>query len=133
MAAAGDIAGIAACPPVLAKTRQFQSGTAPALPLETPKEVAVRSLEERLAVSERRIEEQRVRTDDVREAVRAVEARIDRLEFRLDQRFAGIDQRFLGIETRLDSMTRMMWALLIAVVTSAVATLGGIVTAVMQN
>jgi hypothetical protein len=85
-----------------------------------------------LAVSERRIEEQRVRTDDVREAVRAVEVRIDRLETRLDQRFAGIDQRFLGIETRLDSMNRMMWGLLIAVLTSAVATLGGIVTAVIR-
>jgi hypothetical protein len=115
------------------KTRQFLSGMVPALPSRKPKEVAVRLLEDRLAVSERRIEEQRVRTDDVREAVRAVEARIDRLELRLDQRFAGVDQRFLGIETRLDSMTRMLWALLIAVVTTALATLGGIITAVMRN
>lgn len=123
---------------------------------------------ERFAVIENRIEEQHMQLDDVRDAVRSLEARVDRFEARMDerfstmdqrfsnmdqrfsameqrfstidqrfsaidQRFVGVDQRFVGIETRLDTMNKMMWALLIGIATSVIATLGGIIAALVRS
>ena len=73
-----------------------------------------------------------MRIDDLRDAVRSLEARMDQRFAAMDQRFAAIDQRFLGLEVRLDSMTKLMWGVLITVVTCTMATIGGIIASVVR-
>ncbi len=105
------------------------------------------TIDERVANLEGRTEEQAMRIDDVRAAVASLEARMDRrfeqLEQRLDQRFAAIDQRFtaidqrfalidqrfLAIDGRLDGMSKLLWALLIAIIGG----MGGVIAAILQR
>lgn len=81
-----------------------------------------------------------MRIDDVREAVASLEERIDRrlehFEQRMDQRFAAIDQRFalidqrfLAIDDRLGGMSKLLWALLIAIIGG----MGGVIAAILQR
>ena len=77
------------------------------------------AVDERVAVVEARVEEQRMRTDDIRDAVHRLEDRMDR--------------RFAGIEARLDTLNRMFWGLLVAVATSAAATIASLVAALIRR
>jgi hypothetical protein len=74
-----------------------------------------------------------MRIDDVREAVASLEARMDRrlehLEQRMEQRFTLIDQRFLAIDGRLDGMSKLLWALLVAIIGG----MGGVIAAILQR
>lgn len=98
------------------------------------------TIDERVANLEGRTEEQAMRIDDVREAVVSLEARLDRrfgqLEQRLDQRFTAIDQRFalidqrfLTIDDRMAGMSKLLWALLIAIIGG----MGGVIAAILQR
>ena len=76
-----------------------------------------------------------MRIDDVRAAVRSLEERMDRRFDQLEQRFAAIDQRFtlvdqhfLGIDARLDKMTNLLVALLVAVIGG----MGGVIAAILK-
>jgi hypothetical protein len=103
----------------------------------------VADIDERVAWMEGKLEEQTMRIDDVRGAVRSLEEqmnrRFDQLEQRftaidqrftlVDQRFALVDQRFVGIDGRLDKMTNLHVALLIAVI----AGLGGVIAAILKS
>jgi uncharacterized coiled-coil protein SlyX len=100
----------------------------------------VDNLDERVALLEGRIAEQSMRIDDVREAVASLETRIDQRFAGIDQRFAAIDQRFatldqrfVGLDGRLDQMNKLLWGVLVMVATGAVATVAGIVAALIQK
>ena len=93
-------------------------------------------IDDRVAWMEGRLEEQTMRIDDVRAAVRSLEERMDRRFDQLEQRFAAIDQRFtlvdqrfLGIDARLDKMTNLLVALLVAVIGG----MGGVIAAILKT
>ena len=86
------------------------------------------TIDERVSWMEGKLEEQTMRIDDVRAAVRSLEERMDRRFDQIDSRFAVIDHRFLGIDTRLDKITNLLLALLIAVIGG----LGGVIAAIVK-
>jgi hypothetical protein len=53
---------------------------------------------------EGKLEEQTMRIDDVRAAVRSLEERTDRRFDQIDSRFVLVDQRFLGIDARFERL-----------------------------
>ena len=103
-------------------------------------------LTERVLLVETMIEEHGRKIDDLRTAVGNLEQRMDgrfqrfeelldrrfdQLEMRftaIDQRFTAVDQRFLGIDARLDKMTNLLVALLIAVIGG----MGGVIAAILK-
>ena len=73
-------------------------------------------LGERVAWVEGRVEEQTMRIDDVRDAIRSLEERMDR-------RFSGVDGRFDSLDRKIDS--HFKW--LVGVVVAAFGTVAGLI------
>jgi hypothetical protein len=78
---------------------------------------------------EGKLEEQTMRIDDVRAAVRSLEERMEHRFNQIDSRFTLVDKRFLGIDARLDKMTNLLVALLVAVIGG----MGGVIAAILQR
>jgi hypothetical protein len=82
-----------------------------------------------VVIGSEKLEEQTMRIDDARAAVRSLEERMDHRFDQIDSRFVLIDQRFLGIDSRLDKMTHLLVALLVAVIGG----MGGVIAAILQG
>jgi hypothetical protein len=89
----------------------------------------VATIDERVSWMEGKLEEQTMRIDDVRAAVRSLEERMEHRFNQIDSRFTLVDQRFLGIDARLDKMTNLLVALLVAVIGG----MGGVIAAILQR
>ena len=87
------------------------------------------TIDERVSWMEGKLEEQTMRIDDVRAAVRSLEERMEHRFNQIDSRFTLVDQRFLGIDARLDKMTNLLVALLVAVIGG----MGGVIAAILQR
>jgi hypothetical protein len=94
---------------------------------------AVTGFEERMERRFQRFEEQLDRRFDHFELrFTAIDRRFTLIDQRftlIDQRFAAVDQRFLGIDARLDKMTNLLVALLVAVIGG----MGGVIAAILQG
>ena len=93
---------------------------------------AVGSLEQRMDGRFQRFEELLDRRFDQLEIrFTAIDQRFTLIDQRfalIDQRFTGVDQRFLGIDARLDKMTNLLVALLVAVIGG----MGGVIAAILK-
>ena len=64
--------------------------------------MAVKTVEERLTVVERKVAENANRIDGLREAIAELGNRMDHRFEVMEQRFAAMEQRFAGMEQRFD-------------------------------
>lgn len=94
---------------------------------------AVRSLEDRMDRRFQRLEEQLdLRFTAMDQRFTMIDQRFTLIDHRftaVDQRFASVDQRFLGIDARLDRMTNLLVALLVAVIGG----MGGVIAAILKT
>ena len=80
-------------------------------------------LGERIAWVEGRLEEQTMRVDDVRDAIKGLDERIDRRFESVDRRFDNVDRRIDSLERKLDS--HFKW--LVGVVVAAFGTVASLI------
>jgi len=83
----------------------------------------VAELGERIAWVEGRLEEQTMRVDDVRDAIKGLDERIDRRFESVDRRFDNVDRRIDSLERKLDS--HFKW--LVGVVVAAFGTVASLI------
>lgn len=87
-------------------------------------------LGERVAWVEGKVEEQTMRLDDVRDAIKSLDERMDRRFGSVDRRFESIDRRFENIDRRFDSLDRKVdshFRWLMGVVVAGFGTVAGLI------
>lgn len=86
-------------------------------------ERTVSELGERVARIEGTVEEQIMRIDDVRDAIKGLDERMDRRFEGVDRRFENVDRRFDSLERKIDS--HFKW--LVGVVVAAFGTVASLI------
>ena len=77
-------------------------------------ERTVAELGERVAWVEGKVEEQTMRLDDVRDAIKSLDERMDRRFGSVDRRFESIDRRFDSLDRKVDSHFRWLMGVVVA-------------------